>query len=590
MKGKIVVSLFALPFFAVGVWMLWSISSTLYDSWQMQDWVQVEATVIRGGYETKSGDDSDTYKAYAIYTYTYAGQRFKNDRVALSGGGDNIGDYQRETGRKLANAAANGEAISVYVNPEEPAESIIDRDVRWGLLGFKSIFLLVFGGIGLGLFILVWRTPPEKDKSLPEYKESPWLLNDNWQTPTIRSASKTAMWGAWAFAVFWILISAALPFLIYEEVAEKENYLALVGLLFPLIGIGLLVWAIRRTREWTRFGAAPVTLDPFPGSIGGHVGGTIDLNLPFDASTQFQLTLTNIHSYMSGSGDDRSRKEKAAWQDALVAHAAPGGKGTRLTFRFDVPEGLDAADADKDDSYYAWRLNLKAELDGTDLDRDYDIPVYATAQVSKYLSDAAVQTARAKQNAIDDASIRKVFELQFDTSGKRMLYPMGRYFGSTLGGFVIGSLFAGVGWYLVVQMGERLFGGVFGGVGALIALVCLYLMFNSLEVSKEMNSIRSVRRWLGIPISRKIMHLNEFLRLDKDSTFQTQSGGKHVMHYSILAIDKSGNKMTVGEGFKGENEAKAAMRFIAQEFSLPEVPEPRSHRDEDGLLGPEVLT
>ena len=26
-----------------------------------------------------------------------------------------------------------------------------------------------------------------------------------------------------------------------------------------------------------RFGPAPVTLDPFPGSIGGHVGGTIDL-------------------------------------------------------------------------------------------------------------------------------------------------------------------------------------------------------------------------------------------------------------------------------------------------------------------------
>lgn len=27
MKGKVLITLFALPFFAVGVWMLWSISS-----------------------------------------------------------------------------------------------------------------------------------------------------------------------------------------------------------------------------------------------------------------------------------------------------------------------------------------------------------------------------------------------------------------------------------------------------------------------------------------------------------------------------------------------------------------------------------
>ena len=590
MKGKILVSLFALPFFGIGVWMLWSISSTLYTSWQMQDWVQVEARVTRGGYETNSGDDSDTYEAYAVYTYSFQGQQYKNDRVALSGGGDNIGDYQRDMGRRLGNAATSGNTVLIFVDPDQPSNSIIDRDVRWGLLGFKSIFLFVFGGVGLGLLIFVWRTPPEKDASKPEYRKSPWLLNENWQTATIRSSSKMAMWGAWAFAAFWNLISIALPFLVYQEVTKKHNYIALVGLLFPLVGIGLLVWAIRRTLEWRRFGAAPVTLDPFPGSIGGHVGGTIDLKLPFDPSIPFQVTLTSIRSYLSGSGKDRSRKEKARWQDALVAQAEPGGKGTRLTFRFDVPEGLDESDTDTDDSYHLWRLNLKAELPGTDLDRDYELPVYATAQASRFLSDQAVQTSRARQRAIDDESIRKTFELHFDTGGKRMLYPMGRYFKSTIGGFVIGCIFAAAGWYLVVGEGARLFGGVFGGVGAFIALFCLYLMFSSLEVSKEIDGISSVRRWLGIPISRKRMHLNTIARLEKDSSFQTQSGGKHVMHYSIHALDKQGNKMVVGEGFKGESEARAAMRFITREFGLPEPPQRKLQRNEAELLGADVLT
>ncbi|MGI9248258.1 MAG: DUF3592 domain-containing protein [Woeseiaceae bacterium] len=572
MKGKIVVTLFALPFFSVGVWMLWSVSSSFYDAWRMQDWAAVEAKLARGGYETNSGSDSDTYEAFAEYSYTYGGQRYSGNRVSLSDGGDNIGDHQQDIGRRLQNTVASGGAMLVYVDPENPSDSIIDRSVRWGLIGFKSIFLFVFGGVGLGLLIFVWRAAPEKDASKPEYQASPWLLNDDWQTSTIHSSSKTAMWGAWAFAAFWNLISAAVPFLLYQEVMQRENYIALVGLLFPLVGIGLLAWAIRRTLEWRRFGAAPVTLDPFPGSIGGHVGGTIDLNLPFDPAARFQLTLNNLHCYYSGSGKNRSRKEEAKWQDALVAHAEPGARGTRLTFRFDVPEGLDASDTDHDDSYYVWRLNLRAELPGTDLDRDYDIPVYATARESRHLSDHAVQKARAEQNLIDNESVGEIIEIRQGAGGKQMVYPIGRHVGSALGGLIVGSIFAAAGWYLIVEEGHTVFGGIFGGVGLLIGLFCLYLMLNSLEVSKEAANIKTVRRLLGIPISRKQMHQNSFERFEKKSTMKTQSGGKHVIYYSVYAIDRQGNEIALGEGFKGENEAQAAMRIISTELGLREVP------------------
>ena len=589
MKGKIFGTLFALPFFGVGVWMFWSIGHTLIDAWRMDSWVQVEASLTRGGYETHRGDDSDTYEAYALYSYTYGGRLYAGERVSLSSGGDNIGDYQRDIGRNLSNAARDGQAILVYVDPDNPSNAVIDRGVRWGLLGFKSIFLFVFGGVGLGGLILIWRARKEKDKSLPEFQKAPWLLNDAWATPSIRSSSKNSMYGAWAFAGLWNLISAPLPFLLYGEVVDKQNHFALVGLLFPLVGAGLLVWAIRRTLEWTRFGAAPVSLDPFPGSIGGHVGGTIDLNLPFDPSTQFQMTLTNVHSYVSGSGDDRSQREKATWQDAIVAHAEPSGSnGTRLTFRFDVPGDLHESDTDKDDSYYLWRLNLKAVLPGTDLDRDYEIPVYATAKTSRHLSDRAVQKARAKQDAVDDQAIRGIFDLSYGTNGKRLRFPMGRHISTSSGGLVVGAAFAAVGWYLIFEEGQRVFGSVFGGLGALVAVFCLYMMLNSLEVARDHDGIRSVRRLLGIPISRKHMSFNEFARLEKDSSFQSQSGRKHVIHYSIHAIDKLGSKLVVGEGFKSESEANAAMRLISREFGLPSE-DIESHEQQE-LLGADVLS
>ena len=571
MKGKILVSLFALPFFSVGVWMLWSVSSTLFEASQMRSWVPVEARVLSAGYTTNSGD-SDTWEAYAQYTYTYGGANYTADRVNISSGGDNIGDYQRDTGNRLSAAKSRGAPITVYVDPDNPQRAIIDRNVRWGLMGFKSIFLFVFGGVGLGLLIAAWRAPKEKDKSLPEFVSSPWLLNDKWQTPTIRSSSKMTMWAAWGFAAVWNLISSVTPFLAYREVVEKQNYIALVALLFPLVGIGLIAWAIKRTLEWRRFGPAPVTLDPFPGSIGGHVGGTIDLNLPYDASARFELTLTNIHHYVSGSGKNRSRKEKALWQDIQIAHSEYGSKGTRLTFRFDVPEGLDETDAEAEgDSYDAWRLNLKAELPGADLDRDYDIPVYATATESRLLSKIAVERSRQELGAIAEQRIREAIDLRHDASGKSMYYPMGRNLGSAIGGFIVGAIFAAAGWYIVFEEGQRFFGSVFGGVGALIAIATLYMMLNSLEVSQQGSSVRTVRRVLGIPISRKTMQRHEFDTFIKDSSFQTQSGGKHVMHYSIYALDRRGNKLVVGEGFKGESEANAAIRFISQQLGLQAI-------------------
>ncbi|HSM31741.1 MAG TPA: DUF3592 domain-containing protein, partial [Woeseiaceae bacterium] len=163
MKGRVFVTLFALPFFGVGAWMLWSIGTTFHDAWRMQGWEPVPARLSAAGYETHSGDDSDTYKAYASYSYRYRGQAYHGDRVALSGGGDNIGDYQTDIGNRLSGMLARGEAVTVWVDPAAPSKSIIDRDIRWGLVGFKSIFLFVFGGVGLGLLVYTWTPPREKD-------------------------------------------------------------------------------------------------------------------------------------------------------------------------------------------------------------------------------------------------------------------------------------------------------------------------------------------------------------------------------------------------------------------------------------------
>jgi len=66
---------------------------------------------------------------------------------------------------------------------------------------------------------------------------------------------------------------------------------------------------------------------------------------------------------------------------------------------------------------------------------------------------------------------------------------------------------------------------------------------------------------------------------------KTQSGGKHIIYYSVYAIDRQGNEIVLGEGFKGESEAKAAMRIIARELGLHETSDRSSPYDEEDVLG-----
>jgi hypothetical protein len=573
MKGKIGPTLFALPFFSIGVWMTWSIAANLFDAWQMQRWTRVDATLMRAGYETHSGDESDTYEAYAEYSYVFDDREYRNDRVAISSGGDNIGEYQRSTGRRLERSFRRGDKVTAYVNPDDPSEAILDPRLRWGLIGFKSIFMLVFGGIGLGMLIYILRTSTEeKDASSPQYSASPWLLNDAWQTATIRSNAINAMWFTWSFAALWNLISAPIPFLLYEELVTKGNKLALIALLFPLAGLWLLARSFRLTLEWLKFGLSPVTLDPFPGSIGGHVGGTIDLGIPFNDATKFSLTLTNVHSYMSGSGDDRSRRESAKWQDSLVAHAAPGPRGTRLRFRFDVPKDLEESDAQKGSgSYHLWRLNLQAELPGVDVDRDYELPVYPTSRTSRNLSGYAMRKSRSEQNSLDEQKVRSLFRSSFDAGGRAICFPMGRHLAGGTSAMAFGSIFAGTGWFLGAVEGHWIFGGLFGFLGAVIMLSGLYFIVNSLEVRQTGDGVESVRRILGLPLRRTIMRRADFVDFEKSSSMQSNSNGMHVIYYSVYAIDRTRRKLIVGEGFKGAGQADAAARLLGREFGLNPV-------------------
>jgi hypothetical protein len=70
------------------------------------------------------------------------------------------------------------------------------------------------------------------------------------------------------------------------------------------------------------------------------------------------------------------------------------GSGVKLAFRFDVPDHLLEADVEQIDAYHFWRLTVKANIKSVDLNRQYNIPVFATGASSRYVRhDVSVQVS-----------------------------------------------------------------------------------------------------------------------------------------------------------------------------------------------------
>jgi len=78
---------------------------------------------------------------------------YEGAQVGLHEGADNVGDWQMETFARLDAARRAEQPVPCWYDPADPAQAILDRGVRWELVGFMLLFPLIFGLVGGGIAI-----------------------------------------------------------------------------------------------------------------------------------------------------------------------------------------------------------------------------------------------------------------------------------------------------------------------------------------------------------------------------------------------------------------------------------------------------
>jgi hypothetical protein len=136
---------------------------------------------------------------------------------------------------------AEKKPITVYVNPESPAEAVVDRDVRWKFVLFLSVFSLVFGGVGVGALFLGVRGLFGKKG-----------IDISARGMRRKSSQDAGVSFLWIFAFFWNAVSFPVAILVVPQAWQGGEWGALFVLLFPLVGLLILWGAIAATIQVIR--------------------------------------------------------------------------------------------------------------------------------------------------------------------------------------------------------------------------------------------------------------------------------------------------------------------------------------------------
>jgi len=553
-KSKHGVSWFALLFLIPGLGViLGGPVHTFYLHLSTADWVRVPGVLEQVNLLSQRSKDSTTHSVHAAYHYDYNGHRHYSSRVGYDWSSDNLSDYQQRLVQRLELAQSRNR-LRVWVNPDNPAESFLVRELRWKKMGFMTLFGGLFTAAGLFLLKLGRSSSASEQVASGE--------------PILSSAQH----GHWLFGFMAItFLGLSLPgVLAIPDELEKNNWPILVVLMFPLAGLWLGWMSWKSWRSWKFFGPAPLYPDPAPGQIGGDVGGRITLSRSL-SDRGWKVTLQCL-KVRTSRGRNRSRNESLLWQEEQVPEIRHQLRSTEAIFRFTPPDNLPTSH-DQGNERIVWRLLLSGPDSPAPLGRTYELPVTRGSEHSTLkLSQSHLRRQQHQTQTRSVQSAAKQIEIR-NTGGGLTLHSRAlRNLGLKAMLMIFGLAFSGISvwlWQLAVEESFILYpmAVIFGMFGFPMALGGLFVAGRSLNVRIEGTRVTAVRNWCGLTLWQR---KGELTRPDQLvlSAGASMTQGQRTTEYFTLELKHNSRSLHLAEGIAGRPAAEALREELIRRLRL----------------------
>lgn len=158
----------------------------VYDAHQSVSWLPVSGVITVSNMRVDTSTSttgvgsrserttSTSYAPEISYDYSLAGVMYSNSDIILGG---NVGTGSSSRARRLINKYPLGAQVTVYYNPKDPYQSVLERGVHletWfvlglglGLIGFSMLWRAAFGSV-VGLFQIRSKPIDKQPKAFSE--------------------------------------------------------------------------------------------------------------------------------------------------------------------------------------------------------------------------------------------------------------------------------------------------------------------------------------------------------------------------------------------------------------------------------------
>ena len=268
---KVFQTFFLSIFFLVGLFFFGLISREVWRTVQTYRWPATPC-IIESCSVTNSGN---SYRLAVAYRYEFNGQSIRSTKVSRQASGNS--DYG--AAQRQANVYPVGKATACYVNPSNPAESVLRHEKPW--MGLFLLIPLVFMAVGAGGIYSARRSKPV--------------------TPSqpVAVSSQMGRWGLAAFFGVFLLVGAGA---------------------FYAIGVRPML-KIQEARHWATVPCTVVSSNVRSHS-GSKGGTTYSVDILYRYEVDGREYRSNQYEFMGGSSSGYDGKA------AIVHQFPPGMKAT----------------------------------------------------------------------------------------------------------------------------------------------------------------------------------------------------------------------------------------------------------------------
>lgn len=343
----------------------------VYGWWRSGELVAVQATVDKLELHEHHGD-STTWQAEAEFSYQYNGKSYRSKRINIAGdSSDNLSDYHQQIHRALMQARSSQQSVTVWMDPQEPAYAVYDRQVRLNRLMFLIPFATLFPLVGIGGFAALWfiwwpQKKEDVDAMLRQQTNA-----EGWLEFKPTSGAGIALGG---FALVWNLLCFPMAYVVLTDNSSKGLPLTLLILLFPAVGV-LLIWlSVHAAYLNRRLGGLALWMARPPKTGMEGLAVRLQFVLPLGEHMQTREESYPVHVEMICQHEDRRGEDtstKTLWSHVLLDKLIPQGS-RQLDLSVDLPGTLPGAGPLDDPKLeIVWRLVIKA----LGVEREFHLPV-----------------------------------------------------------------------------------------------------------------------------------------------------------------------------------------------------------------------